>query len=331
MLGMPMYVSLVALRQRVEPRCSFGAEFLLVRADWQTRLDALQDRWGMRLLGLDKRQPRVTLLRELGLEWRLSTKVKLRAVALKARIDMLPAVHVCAKVARVAAGVVFSWSAAVAQVQQDWAVPTISDWSSRQVAVATTKKQVKQLVRKYMTEVVRPAAKAAEQSWFAVENAKYPPKGKLVLADVLHSCDASWQDFAAWGQLRLQGRFTRRGVDVKAMCPLCCTQCDASLSHLLWECTQAVPYVAPLWAALCGELLDTNDLGAVHALSGTEIGVKVSGDLLRAVTQQSEVSRTREGRASLDTTGLHTGLCRPAVECVPSLQEHELRGRPSGV
>ena len=92
-----------------------------------------------------------------------------------------------------------------------------------------------------------------------------------------------------------------------------------------------MPYVAPLWAALCGELLDTNDLGAVHALSGTEIGVKVSGDLLRAVTQQSEVSRTREGRASLDTIGLHTGLCRPAVACVPSLQEHELRGRPSGL
>ena len=37
-------------------------------------------------------------------------------------------------------------------------------------------------------------------------------------------------------------------------------------------------------------------------------------------------SATREGRATLDKTGLHTGLCRSAVDCLPSLQEHELTG-----
>ena len=74
-------------------------------------------------------------------------------------------------------------------------------------------------------------------------------------------------------------------------------------------------------------------LAAMATLAETQMIVQACRDLLRAATEAAwsrEIS-TREGRASLDTTGLHTGLCRPAVEWVPSLQEHELRCQPSDV
>ena len=68
MLGFPLYVNMVVLRQRVMPRCTFGAEFVMIRADWQKRVDDLQDRWATRLLDLDKRRPRINSHRELGHE-----------------------------------------------------------------------------------------------------------------------------------------------------------------------------------------------------------------------------------------------------------------------
>ena len=73
-LGLPYRVSLLALRLRVQPRCCFGAEFLIIRPDWRARLDRLQDSWAMSLLGLEDRQPRVALLREMGDNFRFKLK-----------------------------------------------------------------------------------------------------------------------------------------------------------------------------------------------------------------------------------------------------------------
>jgi hypothetical protein len=79
--------------------------------------------------------------------------------------------------------------------------------------------------------------------------------------------------------------------------------------------------------------LEPDDLGPVEDASGMEVMLKTCGDLWCAMSgaMWSDGGGAREGLASLDTTGEHTGLCRSAVECVPPLQEHELEGRPSGV
>ena len=79
--------------------------------------------------------------------------------------------------------------------------------------------------------------------------------------------------------------------------------------------------------------LEPDDLEVVEDAAGMEVMLKTCGDLWHAMSgaMWSEGSSAREGLASLDTTGEHTGLCRSAVECVPPLQEHELEGRPSGV
>ena len=161
---------------------------------------------------------------------------------------MLPSVHVCARVARVAEEVMSSWTASVVQLQKEWGVPSITDWNARQATEAKTRAQIKQRVQKYMADIVKPTARDAELRWGDGERMKYPPTGRRVLADLLHTSDATTKSLRAWAQLRLQGRFTMRGMVDKAMCPLCRMHCDPSLSHLFQECPEARPHLEPLMA-----------------------------------------------------------------------------------
>ena len=86
---MPLWLMFQALAQRVQPKATYAAVLLLVRRDWQARLDAIQDRWYKYALDLHKPIPRILLLREVGYPWRLSTQVRRGAIMLWARIALL--------------------------------------------------------------------------------------------------------------------------------------------------------------------------------------------------------------------------------------------------
>ena len=148
----------MALRQRVEPRACHGAEWLIIRRDWKARLDRLQDSWAMWLLGLEVRQPRVRLMREMGHNTRLSTRTMVRAIALKARIDMLPPAHICAKVASVAAGCLSTWTAVVIEQCRAWDIPPIMEWLGQHSCEHMSKSACKRKVKEYIDRVVWPAA-----------------------------------------------------------------------------------------------------------------------------------------------------------------------------
>ena len=102
-----------------------------------------------------------------------------------------------------------------------------------------------------------------------------------MLADLLYRIDASPEDLAAWSQLRLQGRFTLRGMAAMTRCPLC-SQCDASLDHLVRECEKAKPYLEPMLSAKWGAPLEVDDFSSMQTIEEMEVVVSVSGDLLRA-------------------------------------------------
>ena len=135
-----------------------------------------------------------------------------------------------------------------------------------------------------MVEVVRPAARRFEEGWVAAQLAKYPPRGQWVLAVLLHIIDATPQDFAAWAELRLQGRFTLWGMVDKERCPLC-LQCDTSLTHLWCDCVTAAPFLEPLRSLKGGAALEVGHLDSMATFEEMETVVRVCGNLLRAVQQ----------------------------------------------
>jgi len=236
-LGLPFRVNLLALRSRVEPRCCFGAEYLIVRPDWRARLDRLQDGWATSLLGLEERQPRVVLLREMGEQFRLSTKTMVRALALKARIDMLPSTHICARVASVAEGCASTWFSVVVACCIQLGIPLIREWLQSDGEGTLSKTATKRTTKRYMDKAVWPAAMKQESAWRQDEDAKHPDTGATVMSDVLKATPSPSHDtIRTWSQLRLQRRIAVKGFDIKAMCPLCSSHNGATLEHLLSEC-----------------------------------------------------------------------------------------------
>jgi hypothetical protein len=118
-LGLPPEVLVLSLKKRIEPKSTYAAVFLVVRQDWEKRLDALPDRWIWAFLDLRKRVPRSLLMQELGLSSRLSARVFERAVGLLGRIHQLPCTHIVSKVATVAAKHTSTWTTAVVDTMME--------------------------------------------------------------------------------------------------------------------------------------------------------------------------------------------------------------------
>ena len=90
MLGLPATVCTKAYNFRVLPRALFSSELVVLCAGWEKRADALQDKMIRMMFGLDAQCARVRLLLEAGVTWRLSSRIRLRALSLEARIALLP-------------------------------------------------------------------------------------------------------------------------------------------------------------------------------------------------------------------------------------------------
>jgi len=235
---------------------------------------------------------------------RLSTRILVRAIALKARIDMLPPAHICAEVASVAAGCVTTWTSVVEQYQKDWAVPGIRGWEPEGQVEARDKTEARRRVRKYLERVLWPAAHVHEASWWAAQEQKYPPRGSVV-ADVVGSECASWHNLRAWVQLRLQDCFSIPGVDLKSMCPLCCAEGGATLAHLMEECRGAAEIKRQTESRLCCGPLSAQSITSCESMQEVEAAIVVSGALLSAVHKAVRASEeaTHEGHASSNDTG----------------------------
>eukprot|EP00973_Karenia_brevis_P019628 2691860-Karenia_brevis.AAC.1 len=108
--------------------------FLLLRQDWKTRLDRLQDHWLRRTLGLGPPIDRVSLLWETGVDLRLSTSTLASVISLLARSELLPTTHLLSKVLAVAETHALTWTRAVLDEMGMLSIPQISDWQSPETA-----------------------------------------------------------------------------------------------------------------------------------------------------------------------------------------------------
>ena len=174
MLGLPLKAALAALQLRTTPKAVYGAELLIIRGDWQSRIDAMQVRWIRRLLDLPVPVPRVVLLQEVGGPWRLSTSVLRRALAAAARAEAAPDMTGVPAALRVAAEHETTWTAAVRAHCRELGVPTPAEWGRGAGAGAppTSRQQRRTWARKYMRTMVDPTLQRAEAVWAQAEWAK---------------------------------------------------------------------------------------------------------------------------------------------------------------
>jgi len=127
LLGFPMRAVARALDTTLWPCALHGCEFLMLRADMQKRLDALQDRVHRMVLDLQSPVSRILLMEEVGALWRLSTTVAAKAIRLLAAVEMLPEDHVCHRVMMIAARTPSTWTSATQQLMASWGVKNITD------------------------------------------------------------------------------------------------------------------------------------------------------------------------------------------------------------
>ncbi|CAK0887525.1 unnamed protein product, partial [Prorocentrum cordatum] len=238
-LGLPTAAALAALRTRTTPRAFHGAALLIARGDWERRVDAIPDRWISRLLDLSQPVPRIALLREGGLAWRLSTSTLRRAFGLHARAQAPPQAAHPARVLRAARECQGTWTAALEHYASDLAAPLFAEWARGALAQDTralSGPARRRATRRYLREAVDPGLQAREDEWLAGQRALYPARGVRSLpevSDLALVCHA----VRPWAQLRLQGRFTSHG-GMAAPCRWRGAVAPVDGSHL-GECPQA--------------------------------------------------------------------------------------------
>jgi hypothetical protein len=249
-LGLPPEVLLTALRKRVEPKSTYAALFLVVRPDWQKRRDAMQDRWIMSLLSLERKVARATLMAEVGISSRLSTRVMAHAFGLLARIRQLPGNRLAAQVAALAEQHPLTWTSTVVSLMKNAGVLDFLEWRARgpgAPAEQTDKQARKREMHKYKEDVVKPAMVAYDDQWRRQQKAR---TASFVLVDVV----SVWWPLSvvrAWAQLRLQGFISMpEGVDSNE-CPLCSRTEQPDVRHLFLQCPGAQ-------STICGAVKGTS-------------------------------------------------------------------------
>jgi hypothetical protein len=241
MLGLPMWVCTVALHQRVVPKSCYGAEFLILRADWKPRMDAMLDRWLSSLLNLGAKIPRAVLMQEFGERIRLSTRIAVKALRLLAQIEALPTSHAASRVLMLAADSPTSWTRAAMNLAESYNIPSMRQWamSSMVDSKGDVRKTSKPQIKNYVQKIVWPAVMKHEECWWTEQLAKYESLQTLALSDVLHpSSQFSFESLRVWCQLRLQNFLSLPDHDA-TVCGLCGAEGGATLTHLLSSCPPA--------------------------------------------------------------------------------------------
>ena len=190
MLGLPPCAAIATLQSRVLPTACYGAALLIVRPDWQTRLNALQHRWLQALFGLTKKVPRVALLAAVGWPWRLSTLVTQHILLLLARLQSCDPHSETFKVHVLAADCPVSWSYMAHELADKLRIPCWLDFCNGVIpANRSAYKQAWVSYRALITDTLQ----RDESAWQTCEeqrvgSSRIPPW-----------CNASsWQQLADW-------------------------------------------------------------------------------------------------------------------------------------
>ena len=242
--GLPLETHLAAIQNRVVPKALWGAEFVIVRRDWENRLDNLQAGWLRRLLDTEVAVPRFALLWELGMPWRLRATVLCQVFRLLASVDLLPRAHLAAKVATVAAQWPATWVDTAAGLAEDLGLPRIASWANAGATDHPSQDAAarKLLLRRYMRGIVRPTISAVErraaEDWWA----QHPAAAENCSARAVDAAAAGWPVPAIrlWVQLRWRGKLTNRAASEQEVnaCVVCGTACGNTVEHLLDECQE---------------------------------------------------------------------------------------------
>ena len=195
MLHLPPRAAVATLQSRVLPKACFGAALLLVRPDWQTRLNAVQDRWLMQLFGLTVKRPRISLLAAVGKPRRLSTLVAHQAMTLLARMQSCSVgsetfkIHVLAKQCPV------SWSSAVLNFLARHELPSWLEFCD--CNIPTERSEYKRLLAQYK-QLGSNVLQSCELAWQVEE------EQGIGLSNIPAIFDAnSWPELDAWATQHL--------------------------------------------------------------------------------------------------------------------------------
>jgi len=251
-LGLPLGAYLQAMTQRVEPRTLWGAELLIVRADWEVRLDSLQTGWLRRLLDSQNAIPRWAVMEELGLHRRLRAVVMGRALRLLACVDLQATSspdQLLPRVARIAACWPGTWMSSAVALGEDLKIPRIEQWllamqgqDMKSIAASGHRAHCRRLVRRYMSKIVWPAIDATERHaaarWWA-DHADLQSQARAPWKAV-DAASMGWpvQTIRVWTQLRWRHKVTRRAASQELVdaCPVCQLPAANTAAHLYTEC-----------------------------------------------------------------------------------------------
>ena len=271
-LGLSLSALLRSVRLRVRPKACHGAMFLLLRADWATRLDRLQDHWLRRTLGLGPPIARSVLLWELGFQTRLSTSILAQAISLLARADFLQEHHPLTEVLRVAREHASTWTRTVESEMKNRGIPRILDW--RTPGRSATKQQRRAIRQNYMHQVVWPVLCQQESAWFDAQPQLTAHRERIPTSIVEMDLD-TWplQAVQAWAQLRLQAHFSCPESPLAS--PTSCRICKQAVKPCLWHfmtecppCRHACQSHMGLWNAS-----DADEAASLLNSADEEIGI----------------------------------------------------------
>ena len=265
----------------------------------------MQIRWITRLLDLVVPVPRVLLLHEVGFVCRLSTTVLRAALAMSARLDLLPGTHLGVAVFAVAKTHITTWAAVIGAYRQEYSIPDILAWLVGEAGLPTderTPTAIKRIVKTYLRKCVDPALSVAEEKWRSAELAKPPRRGSSSLHDYIEM-GLGLMESRPWCQLRLQRRLTIHGRDLASACPLCGSSAGVTAEHLLEEC-----------------LVAKSEWGVSSSQQMTDMGSEGSHVVHRCGALAAAVRLAAARGAHSDVTV--SGPCRVASEAAPPGASH---------
>ena len=115
------------------------------------------------MLDMQTCAPRVVLLREAGIKWRLYATEVAKVCRLMATVETAPAGSLSKRVAAIAATLPLTWTSVAEGIMDEWGIePMINDKAEDEQRAPAA---VKRKLDKYMTDKVKPVINERERRW----------------------------------------------------------------------------------------------------------------------------------------------------------------------
>ena len=270
-LGLPTPLQALEVPRRVEPAALYGLELCISVPGAEAALDHMQAGWAKHLLGIGNGRQglHAFLLAECGWCRRLSTSMLLRAVMLKARIQLLPPHHLAASLLVLADSAGYNtWSEAVDRIRRDsrlpYVIPLINVAHSEEtlVELRNNKDARRKALEAYRCKLVIPALCVLDERAFAdaAARCKWPytsfQHGLCEYPQDLLRVNwgpDTWYFYRAWAIVRVTGRLPLQVFGGDGI-PLECTPCElcgaasVDIAHLLGECAATFNLYLEWWS-----------------------------------------------------------------------------------